>query len=62
MEFKLGETLIFEKILVRVVKITKENITFEVLHGGCEEDTEAIMEVPLWYITMNQDQIEKNNY
>ncbi|MFX3625204.1 MAG: hypothetical protein ACE3JP_14555 [Ectobacillus sp.] len=59
MEFKLGETLTFESILVRVVKIAEKSITFEVLHGGCEEDGGGIMEIPLSYIRMNQDQIKR---
>jgi hypothetical protein len=56
MDFKIGETLKFEEIWVKVVEIKEDAIVFEVLLTGHEEDEGKLMEVPMWYIQSNKDQ------
>ncbi|MEC0343871.1 hypothetical protein ABGT24_27430 [Peribacillus frigoritolerans] len=59
MDFKIGETLKFEEILVKVVEIKEDAIVFEVLLTGHEEDEGKLMEVPMWYIQSNKDQVKR---
>jgi hypothetical protein len=59
MDFKIGETLKFEEIWVKVVKIKEDAIVFEVLPTGHEEDEGKLMEVPMWYIQSNKDQVKR---
>ncbi len=59
MDFKIGETLKFEEICVKVVEIKEDAIVFEVLSTGHEEDEGKLMEVPMWYIQSNKDQIKR---
>lgn len=59
MDFKIGETLKFEEIWVKVVEIKKDAIVFEVLLTGHEEDEGKLMEVPMWYIQSNKDQVKR---
>ncbi|MEH7239567.1 hypothetical protein [Bacillus sp. JJ1562] len=57
MDFKIGETLKFEEIWVKVVEIKEDAIVFEILSTGYEEDEGELMEVPMWYIQSNKDQV-----
>lgn len=59
MDFKIGETLKFEEIWVKVVEIKEDAIVFEVLLTGHEEDEGKLMEVPIWYIQSNKDQVKR---
>jgi|tagenome__1003787_1003787.scaffolds.fasta_scaffold13416434_1 hypothetical protein len=59
MDFKIGETLKFEEIWVKVVEIKEDAIVFEVLLTGHEEDEGKLMEVPMWYIQSNKDQVKR---
>ncbi|WP_078410741.1 hypothetical protein [Priestia abyssalis] len=59
MDFKIGETLKFEEIWVKVVEIKEDAIVFEVLSTGHEEDEGELMEVPMWYIQSNKDQVKR---
>jgi hypothetical protein len=59
MDFRIGETLKFEGILVKVVEIKEDAIVFEVLLTGHEEDEGKLMEVPMWYIQSNKDQVKR---
>lgn len=59
MDFKIGETLKFEEIWVKVVEIKEDAIVFEVLSTGYEEDEGELMEVPMWYIQSNKDQVKR---
>jgi hypothetical protein len=59
MDFKIGETLKFEEIWVKVVEIKEDAIVFEVLLSGHEEDEGELMEVPMWYIQSNKDQVKR---
>lgn len=54
MDFKIGETLKFEEICVKV-----DAIVFEVLFTGHEEDEGGLMEVPTSYIQANKDQVKR---
>ncbi|MFE4705688.1 hypothetical protein [Peribacillus simplex] len=59
MDFKIGETLKFEEIWVKVVEIKEDAIVFEVLSTGHEGDEGELMEVPMWYIQSNKDQVKR---
>ncbi|MEI2471379.1 hypothetical protein ACIROD_10455 [Peribacillus sp. NPDC101481] len=59
MDFILGETLKFEEIWVKVIEIKDESIVFEVLFTGHEEDEGDLMEVPMWYLKANKDQVKR---
>jgi hypothetical protein len=59
MDIKIGETLKFEEIWVKVVEIKEGAIVFEVLLTGHEEDEGKLMEVPMWYIQSNKDQVKR---
>jgi hypothetical protein len=59
MDFKIGETLKFEEIWVKIVEIKEDAIVFEVLLTGHEEDEGKLMEVPMWYIQSNKDQVKR---
>jgi hypothetical protein len=48
MDFRIGETLKFEGIWVKVIDIIDESIIFEVLCTGHVEDEGELMEVPIW--------------
>ncbi|MYL63469.1 hypothetical protein GLW07_08900 [Bacillus hwajinpoensis] len=59
MDFKKGEVLSFEEILVKVVEINIDSVVFEVLSSGYEEDEGDLMEVPNWYLKANQDELKR---
>ncbi|MDQ0897392.1 hypothetical protein [Paenibacillus sp. V4I7] len=57
MDFKVGESLTFESIRVKVVEIKDKSIVFEVLSTGNEEDEGDLMEVPMSYIEANKHKV-----
>ncbi|MDQ0876546.1 hypothetical protein QFZ77_005205 [Paenibacillus sp. V4I3] len=57
MDFKVGESLTFESIRVKVVEIKDKSIVFEVLSTGNEEDEGDLMEVPMSYIEENKHKV-----
>ena len=62
MDFIKDETLKFEEISVKVIEIKQDSIVFEVLSSGHEKDEGKLMEVPLWYIVSNKDQVKRKFY
>jgi hypothetical protein len=59
MDFRIGETLKFEEIWVKVIDIIDESIIFEVLCTGHEEDEGELMEVPIWYLESNKGKLKR---
>ncbi len=59
MKLKKGEILKFEEILVKVKQVNDDVVIFEVLSSGYEGDKGNLMEVPMWYLKENINQLKR---